>query len=125
LPKVHVVLFRDERGHVPFYDWFEHLPDRAKYKCTVRLERLGEFGHELRRPEADILRKGIHELRSQHNGVNYRMLYFFHGQKVVVVSHGIVKQRAEVAEKEIELALRRKSLFESDPNKYTAIDDLI
>ena len=88
------------------------------------MERLREHGHELRRPEADILKKGIWELRAQHNGVNYRMLYFFRGQTVVVVSHGIVKQRSDVPEKEIDLALRRKSLFESDPSRHTAAEDL-
>ena len=124
MPKVHVVLFRDEKGNVPFLDWFERLPDRAKYKCAVRLERLREYGHELRRPEADIMKKGIYELRAQHSGVNYRMLYFFHGRTVVVVSHGIVKQRSDVPEKEIELALRRKSLFESDPSKYSATEEV-
>lgn len=125
MPKVHVVLFRDEKGQVPFLDWFDRLPDRAKYKCTVRLERLREYGNELRRPEADILKKGIYELRAQHSGVNYRLLYFFYGRTVVVVSHGIVKQRSDVPEKEIELALRRKSLYESDPGRHTAAEDLI
>ena len=38
-------------------------------------------GHELRRPEADFLRDGIYEL-----------LYFFHGQNVAVLAHGLTKE---------------------------------
>ncbi len=63
----------------PFLDWFDGLPPKAQDKCRVRIERLRELGHELRRPEADYLRDGIYELRVKHQGVNYRLLYFFHG----------------------------------------------
>jgi hypothetical protein len=58
--------------------WLDKLPTKAQDKCRVRIERLKELGHELRRPEADLLRDGIHELRVNLQGINYRMLYFFH-----------------------------------------------
>jgi hypothetical protein len=47
---------------------------------------LEQQGHELRRPIADFLRDGIYELRPSVQGVNYRILYFFSGRNVVVVS---------------------------------------
>jgi putative component of toxin-antitoxin plasmid stabilization module len=68
--------------------------EKARLKCRARIKRLAEFGHELRRPEADYLRDGIYELRVALQGRNYRMLYFFHGQVAAVVSHGLVKERA-------------------------------
>jgi hypothetical protein len=37
-------------------------------QCYLRLERLREMGHELRRPEADFLRDGIYELRVSLGG---------------------------------------------------------
>jgi phage-related protein len=52
----------------------------------VRLDRLEELGHELRRPEVAYLRDGIYEVRAKHGGVSYRMLYFFHGRTAAVVS---------------------------------------
>lgn len=85
----------------------------------VRIERLRELGHALRRPEADYLRDGIYELRAKHSGINYRMLYFFHDRTAVVLSHGIMKQAAEVPPKEIELAMRRKRIFCADPARHT------
>jgi DNA-binding XRE family transcriptional regulator len=53
---------------VPFVDWFEKLPDHAKDKVLVRIERLQDLGHELRWPEADFLRDGIRELRATSRG---------------------------------------------------------
>jgi phage-related protein len=118
MPQTNVVIFQDEDGHVPFLDWFEHLPVKAQDKCRVRLERLAQLGHELRRPEADFLRDQIYELRIGLQGINYRILYFFHGNVAAVLSHGIVKERA-VPPSEIDLAIRRKRLFTANPDRHT------
>ena len=99
-------------------EWFDSLPAKARAKCMVRLERLREMGHGLRRPEADYLEDGIYELRAKHIGVNYRILYFFFAREAVVVSHCIKKQQAVVAPREINLAMRRKRLFERSPERH-------
>lgn len=79
VPKTRVALYREEDGSCPFVEWFDKLPVKAQGKCYLRLERLREMGHELRRPEADFLRNGIYELRVSLGGVHHRILYFFHG----------------------------------------------
>jgi hypothetical protein len=38
---------------------------RAYESCVAAIGRLSEFGHELRRPLADILRNGIYETDSE------------------------------------------------------------
>ena len=81
------------------------------------MERLRELGHELRPPEADLLRDGIYELRASVMGIHYRILCFFHGAVAAIVSHGIVKKRA-VPPKEIDRALGRKKRFEANPAKH-------
>jgi phage-related protein len=118
VPKTTVVLYREEDGSCPFVEWFNQLPAKVQDKCYLRLERLGEMGHELRRPEADFLRDGIYELRVSLRGVHYRILYFFHGTVAAVVSHGLVKQR-EVPPKEIDRAVERKHRFEANPPRHT------
>jgi phage-related protein len=118
VPKTPVVIFCDRQGHPPLLDWLDHLPARVQVKCQARLERLGEMGFELRRPEADYLQSGIYELRVAFHTQNYRMLYFFHHNRCVVVSHGLIKED-RVPPKEIELALANKRLFESDPERHT------
>ena len=63
MPKIKVIFYKEDDGTVPILEWLDCLQEKALDKCTVRIERLGELGHELRRPEADLLRDGIYELR--------------------------------------------------------------
>src|SRR6266496_3233542 len=121
MPKTEVVLYMEEDGSVPILEWLDSLQSKTLDKCTVRIERLKEMGHELRRPEADTLRDGIYELRIGLQHVNYRMLYFFQGRTAAVVSHGLVKE-AEVPAKEIEKAIERKRKFEKNPKAHTYVE---
>jgi len=118
VPRIEVVFFQDDDGTVPLLEWFDSLPQKAQDKCRVRIERLQEMGHQLRRPEADFLRDGIYELRAKHLGVNYRILYFFHGKQVVVLAQGFSKQHAKVPEKEIKVAIERRKKFQSASRRY-------
>ena len=88
-----IVIYREDSGRAPFLDWFDRLPEKAKVQCRARLELAGQ--------------------------VQYRMLYFFHGQAVVVISHGITKKDAAVPPIEIERARRREHAFEADPPRHT------
>lgn len=123
MPKTAVVLYREEDGSCPFLDWYAELPVKVQAKCLLRLERLRELGHELRRPEADYLRDGIYELRISFQHVEYRILYFFHGTVAAIVSHGIVK-RGAVPDREINRAIQRKKRFEADPAKHTHSEEV-
>lgn len=118
MPRTLVIFYKDREGNVPVLEWLDALPARIQDKCVVKIERLRERGHELRRPEADLLRNGIYELRVGREGMNYRILYFFHGRVAVVLAHGLTKER-EVPVKDIERALERKRVFEQDPAGHT------
>jgi phage-related protein len=113
-----LVFFRESDGRVPLLAWMSTLPTAANDKCRDRLARLREAGHELRRPVADYLRDGIHELRVRRPEANYRMLYFFHGREVVVVSHGFAKGGSAVPEREIDQAIQRRWRYESHPVRH-------
>jgi phage-related protein len=117
MPETEVLIFADNDGSSPLLAWMDDLTAKVRDKCIVRIERLGELGHELRRPEADLLRDGIYELRVRHQNVHYRMLYFFHQQRAVV-AHGLTKE-SQVPDREIELVIRRKAAFEGAPEKHT------
>ena len=97
--------------------WLDRLLSKVQDKCLVRIERLAELGHELRRPEADFLRDGIYELRTSFQTVNYRILYFFYRQ-MAVISHGLTKEK-QVPDREIDVAIRHRTLFETNSAKYT------
>lgn len=83
MPNTLVVFYCERDASVPVRDWLEQLlahDRRAFASCAAAIQRLAELGHELRRPQADYLRDGIYELRVKRGRVNYRLLYFFHGQ---------------------------------------------
>jgi phage-related protein len=112
-----VVLFKESDGSVPLLLWLDAIPPKAQDKCIVRVERLKELGHQIRRPEADYLRDGVYELRARLGNVHYRMLYFFCG-KDAVISHGLMKEH-KIPEREIALALDHRVRFEQDPKLHT------
>ena len=118
MPKTTVVFYQEDETKVPVLDWLDRLPAKAQDKCRVRIERLRDLGHELRRPEADILRDGIYELRVRLGTTNYRFLYFFHGRIAAVLVHGLVKESA-VPQRDIDMAIHRKLKFEIDPDRHT------
>ena len=117
MPKTDVVLFAENDSSSPLLEWLDKLPEKARNKCIVKIERLAEMGHALRRPDADILRDGIYELRIGLQGIQYRMLYFFHG-KQAVLSHGLIKKGDQMPPMEIERAMECKSRFIKNPQKH-------
>lgn len=116
--RTQVVFYQEVAGSVPVLEWLDTLPPKAQDKCRVKIERLQDLGHELRRPEADLLRDGIYELRVGLQRVNYRILYFFHGKVAAVLAHGLVKERV-VPPRGIDEAIKRKQRFERDPGTHT------
>jgi phage-related protein len=90
----------------------------VQLKALATLKKLAMFGHQLRRPHADYLRDGIYELRLKDGRRNIRILYFFHGSHMVVVSHGLCKEDV-VPDREIELAIERKAKYSKLPRLYT------
>lgn len=117
MPRTEVVFFKDQENSVPVLDWLDGLPRKVQNKCYVKVERLEKLGHELRRPEADFLEQGIYELRIGYRGVNYRLLYAFHGKEAVLL-HGLVKEKV-VRETDLRIAISRLNVFCNDPKSHT------
>jgi hypothetical protein len=126
VPETNVVFYQEEDGEVPVLEWLTRLlkEDRKGYaNCVARIKQLATSGYELRRPAADYLRDGIYELRAKHIHVQYRILYFFHGQNVAILAHAITKEQAAVPSIDIERAIERKRLFEENPEAHTYVEE--
>jgi len=126
VPETRVVFYQEEEGEVPVLEWLMRLlkEDRKGYaNCVARIKQLAASGYELRRPAADYLCSGIYELRAKHIRVQYRILYFFHGQNVAILAHAITKEEAEVPPIDIERAITRKLLFEENPEVHTYVEE--
>ncbi len=120
MPNVEVIFYQEQDGSSPVREWINELPKKIRAKARMRIERLADLGHELRRPEADYLRDEIYELRWRVQSVNYRILYFFHGREIVVLAQGLTKER-EVPSRDIDLAVKRKKEFSLNPKLHTYI----
>lgn len=119
MPKTKVVFYKEQNEETaPVLEWLDAIPKKARLKCLVKIGRLAEEGHQLRRPEADLLRDKIYELRASLQGIHYRILYFFHGYVAAVLSHGIVKED-KVPPVEIDRAIQRRKKFEMNPEVHT------
>lgn len=120
MPRTDVFFYQDAPGDVPVLDWLMELDRRdrrARMKCQAAIERLQDIGHELRRPQADLLRDGIYELRIRVGRVNYRILYFFHNRNVALLAHGLTKEKA-VPTVDIDRAIARKRRYEAAPDAH-------
>lgn len=120
MPHTRIDVFCDENGDIPLLNWLEEQEPKVTDKCLGLILDLEANGYELRRPRADILRDGIYELRAKVRRVNYRILYFFNGPNVVVLSHGLTK-KSSVPDKDINLAIKRKKLVKEKPEKHIKV----
>jgi phage-related protein len=121
MPKTQLIFYQESDGKAPVVEWLMELKEsnaKAWANCRARIEQLDALGHELRRPAADFLRDGIHELRAKQGHVQYRILYFFHGRNIAILAHSLTKED-EIPDVDIERAITRKKLFESNPKEHT------
>ncbi len=122
MPEAQIIFYQDDTGKVPVLEWLKTLlkQDKKGYaNCVAKIRQLANTGYELRRPAADYLRDGIYELRAKHINVQYRILYFFYGQNVAILTHAIIKDSDKVPIIDIDRAIKRKSQFEENPNIHT------
>lgn len=120
MPETAVRIFRDG-DEAPLLSWLDAMPTKVQDKAMVRVERLRELGHELRRPEAAPLRDGVYELRLRFQKVNYRILYGF-VKETAVLTHGLTKE-STVPDREITIAVERLRLYSADPAAHTYEED--
>jgi phage-related protein len=125
MSQVEVVFYQADDGSVPALDAlveFARTEPKVADKFQALIEALVDRGFNLRRPMADQLRDKIYELRCKVKGINHRMLYFYGGEKIAVLSHHLIKE-AKIPPKEINLAIKRRKKFLHDPQKHTFVDE--
>ena len=113
------MFYKHDDGATPLLAWLDTVqPREAVAKCIALIDLLKEKGHELRRPHADVLTDGIHELRAHQGRVQLRMLYFF-DEKTAVITHGFIKRGKKVSPKEITRAKGFRNRYHTDPESHT------
>ncbi len=115
---VEVIFYHEEDGTCPVLEFLRSELSAVRQRAYQRIEILKARGHTARRPLAENLGHGLYELRWHHGRVQYRILYFFHHQRAVVLAHALTKEK-NIPSADYARALRRKALFETNPLKHT------
>jgi phage-related protein len=97
--------YEQANGRCPVLEFLEGLPAKDQVRVMKKIDLLEALGLNLRRPHADFLRDGIHELRVRTNHGQYRVLYFIFHRNTAVLLHGITKNVGRVPDGAIDRAV--------------------
>jgi phage-related protein len=122
MPATQILYYR-EGNEVPVLEFTASQSEVAQDTLSAAIRLLAELGYEARRPLVENLGGGIYELRVRVVNVQLRILYFFHGQGIILLAHGLRKER-EVPAADLRRALERKARYEANPESHTAVVEL-
>lgn len=99
-----LIFYETQSGHAPALEFLRSQSKPVRAEAGWLLEQLQKYGNGLGRPVVAYLEDGIYELRWQIERNEYRLLFFFSGRQIVVVTHGFFKKTRRVPKPEIERA---------------------
>jgi phage-related protein len=106
-----IVYYRTTAGRKPVREFIYELENKAQQGVFAAINTLGVYGHELRRPFADVVRGKIRELRVKQERNHYRVMFYFSGKNIILL-HGLHKKTESLNNKDIEIAEKRMRDFE-------------
>ena len=92
MPQTEPIFYQDAKGRVPLLRWFDGLRKKVVDKGIAKITLLEKQGNELRFPNCKHIDGDIWSLRFKRGKVNYRILYAFCGQNVVLLTNGTTKE---------------------------------
>ena len=101
--------YRSRAGAEPALDYIRAQSKRHRAKIGRALQYLEDTGHMARRPQVDHLGGGIYELRVAIEQHQHRLLYFFSGRSIIVVTSGLLKNVGTVPQQVIAQARERRA----------------
>jgi len=109
--KWHVTYYVEADGTKPVEVYIKNLSITERAKTLAFINNLEEKGPDLRRPYADLLEDGIHELRIKLTGTQVRILYFFCYKDIMILTNVFDKHTDKVPKSEIKLAKKNRDDF--------------
>ena len=98
-------------GRCPVENFLSTLDERKDLPYIMNsLDSLAEFGYQLKRPHADYLRDKIYELRINTRNGQFRLLYFYDGNKIIITS-GLKKKIRATSDHQIDIAIGYRELY--------------
>jgi phage-related protein len=101
-----VVFWRSEQGNEPVRDWLKSLHDEVTKAIGDDL-RLVQWKWPVGKPLVDGFGDGLYEVRTKHKNVNYRILFAFENETMILL-HGIIKKTPKTPPAAVALARQRQ-----------------
>ncbi len=102
-----VVFYETARGDRPTEAWLQSQNAKVQARLAWILDLLEEQGTHVREPHVAHLRGKLWEVRSEIQGVQYRLLYFPAPRRRFVMLHGFMKKTQRTPARELEVAEQR------------------
>lgn len=106
---VRLEFYRTRAGLEPALEYIRSQVKGHRAKIGRALQYLEDHGHLARRPQVEYLGSEIYELRVGIEQHQHRLFYFFHGNSIVVVTSGMLKNMGKVPQSEIERARKYRA----------------
>jgi phage-related protein len=100
-----IEFYKKSNNRCPTEDFLNNLLKVEILFVERAIDRLSEFGNNLRRPHADYLRDDIYELRVKTNQKQVRLFYFFFDGTTIIITHGYHKKTNAIKGNEIKRAI--------------------
>jgi phage-related protein len=104
-----IVFYRSSNGKCPVEDFLDTLSDKHAQKVTWVLRLVSRFDKV---PEQYFKKlsgiDNIWEIRAQIGGMSYRLLGFFDGSILIVLTNAFAKKEQKTPRQEIDLAIQRR-----------------
>ena len=108
-----VEFYEVERGTSPVLDFLDELPPKAQAKLLRVLGLLEKHGPALQEPYVKRLSgwPGLLELRASVGSDAFRLFFFFAGQELAVVVHGMRKKSERTPARDLGTADARRRAY--------------
>jgi phage-related protein len=100
-----IAFFKTSAGNEPVRDWLKGLPKAARRTIGSDLATV-EAHWPLGKPLVDGFGRGLWEVRSTHDKVEYRVLFGIVGSTMYLL-HGILKKTTTTPQGDMDLAYQR------------------
>ena len=108
-----VIYYEKPSGRRPVLEFIDGLETNAQAVILEHFDTLRIQGHNLRRPDADVVKGKIRELRTRFINNRFRTLYYFYHKDYIILLHAFQKKTSAVDPDDIELAEKRMKDFEN------------
>ena len=110
MPVMSVRFFMTDSGAEPVRDWLKYDLSEEERKIVGRDIKIIQFSWPEGMPLVKPPGEGLWELRSSFRDKIARVIFTIHSGQFILL-HGFVKKDRKIRKKDLEIALRCKSLF--------------